>query len=170
MKIRVVDYDNRWEAQYKQEAQVIRDILGDLLVDIHHIGSTFVYGLQAKPIIDIMPVVRDIKAVDHRNLAFEQIGYECMGEYGIPGRRYLRKGSVERTHHVHIFEERNTHDIQRHLVVRDYLRAHAEVAFEYGKLKKALALQYPHDMDAYCDGKDNFVKQLESAAQAWAQQ
>lgn len=100
-------------------------------MDTHHIGSTSVYGLPAKPIIDIMPVVRDIEAVDHSNSAFEQIGYECMGEYGIPGRRYLRKGKVERTHHVHIFEESNAHDIQRHLAVRDYLRAHADMAMEF---------------------------------------
>ena len=80
--------------------------------------------MPAKPIIDIMPVVRDISLVDAHNKEFEALGYDCRGEFGIPGRRFFTKGGDNRTHHIHIFELSNQTDIQRHLAVRDYLAAH----------------------------------------------
>ncbi len=170
MRVQVVDYNKEWKMMYEQEAKAIEYILGDLLVEVHHIGSTSVEGLKAKPIIDIMPVVKKIEEVDGFDLEFEKIGYECMGEFGIKGRRYFRKGKDERTHQVHIFEESNVENIKRHLAVRDYLRVHDDVALEYGKLKETLALKYPNDIEAYCDGKDDFVKQMERDALRWKEQ
>ena len=114
-----------------------------------------------------MPVVRDITKVDKYNKEFETLGYEPKGEYGIAGRRYFRKGLTIRTHHIHIFEISNSRDIDRHLAVRDYLRAHPQDAFEYGQLKSKLAALYPFDNKAYCDGKDAFVKELERKALKW---
>lgn len=107
MLIRVVPYDPFWEAAYDNEAQKISSILKDILVEIYHIGSTAVKGLHAKPIIDIMPVVTNISLVDKHNKEFVAIGYECMGEFGIKGRRYFRKGGDNRTHQIHIFEQNN---------------------------------------------------------------
>lgn len=83
MFVRVVPYDPLWEAEYENEAQKIRNILKDILVDIYHIGSTAVKGLSAKPIIDIMPVVTDINLLDKYNKEFSDIGYECMGEFAL---------------------------------------------------------------------------------------
>ena len=145
----------------------IKKILGENCTAIHHIGSTSVTGLAAKPIIDIMPVVRKLEAVDKSASAFEKLGYEYMGEFGISGRRYLRKGGEERTHQIHIFSEDNTVDIERHLAVRDYLRTHKDVCDEYAALKKELARKYPYDIDGYCDGKDEFVRQMEQKALKW---
>lgn len=168
MKIVVVEYDPMWKEKYETEAARLREILKDILISIDHIGSTSVEGLTAKPIIDILPVVTDIERVDDYNAEFEALGYECMGEYGIPGRRYFRKGGEEhRAFHIHIFGQDSIHDIRRHLAVRDYLRSHKEVADAYGDLKKKLALQFPNDIDGYCDGKDAFVKNLEKKALAW---
>jgi len=118
----VVDYDPCWEQKYLAEAETIRAILGENCTAIFHIGSTAVKGLKAKPIIDIMPVVRDIAAVDEKQGAFEGIGYEYLGEFGMARRRYLRKGGDERTHQVHIFQETDRANIERHLAVRDFLR------------------------------------------------
>ena len=114
-------------------------------------------GLYAKPIIDIMPVVHSLEEVDKVSTEFEEIGYEYMGEFGIKGRRYLRKGGNDRTHHIHIFREDNTADISRHLAVRDCLRTHKDVCEKYSALKRTLAQKYPYDIDSYCDGKDSFV-------------
>lgn len=163
----VTDYHPNWPCLYEREAAEIRRILGPLLVSIHHIGSTAVPGLAAKPIIDILPVVTDIRAVDALKPAFEDIGYEYMGEFGIPGRRYLRKGGDERTHQLHIFGRDHAADIRRHLAVRDYLRAHPEAARDYGELKQDLAARFPYDIEGYCDGKDAFVGALEQAALEW---
>lgn len=163
----VVPYSREWKAMYEKEAEMIAEILGDNCTAVYHIGSTSVPGLAAKPIIDIMPVVKDICKVDECEPAFEKIGYEYLGEFGIPGRRYLRKGGDERTHQIHIFEKSNDKDIDRHLAVRDYLRTHEEAAREYGELKKALAEKFPYDIESYCDGKDRFVKELERKALEW---
>ena len=155
-KIEVVDYNPEWEKQFKEEAKKIKAILGKNCVEIHHIGSTSVKGLKAKPVIDIMPVVKDISLVDGQNAQFEALGYECMGEFGIPGRRFYRKGGDNRTHHIHIFQKDNTAQIQRHLAVRDYLRSNKEKAEEF-----------TYDNDGYCEGKDAFMKELEQEALAW---
>lgn len=141
--------------------------MGDNCKAVHHIGSTAVYGLAAKPIIDIMPVVYNLEAVDNAALEFEKAGYEYMGEFGIAGRRYLRKGSDKRTHQIHIFAETNVNDIKRHLAFRDYLRVNKDVRDEYAKLKKELAKRYPDDIESYCDSKDEFVKAVEKDALAW---
>ena len=73
----------------------------------------------------------------------------------------------ERTHQIHIFSERSFIDIERHLAVRDYLRAHKNVCDEYAKIKIKLAKQFPYDIDGYCDGKEEFVRQMESDALQW---
>ncbi len=165
----VVDYDPCWEQQYLAEAKTIRAILGENCTAIFHIGSTAVKGLKAKPIIDIMPVVCSIAAVDEKQGAFEETGYEYLGEFGMAQRRYLRKGGDERTHQVHIFQETDRINIERHLAVRDFLRAHSEIARQYGALKESLARRYPYDIEGYCDGKDAFVKDLERQALRWKQ-
>ena len=165
----VVDYDPCWEQQYLAEAKTIRAILGENCTAIFHIGSTAVRGLKAKPIIDIMPVVSSIAAVDEKQGAFEETGYEYLGEFGMAQRRYLRKGGDERTHQVHIFQETDRINIERHLAVRDFLRAHSEIARQYGALKESLARRYPYDFEGYCDGKDAFVKDLEHQALRWKQ-
>lgn len=96
-----------------------------------------------------------------------ELGYECMGEFGISGRRYFRKGGTNRTHHIHVFQIDNKKDIDRHLAVRDYLRSHPEAAEQYGNLKEDLANQFPKDIEAYMDGKEAFVTELERTALEW---
>ena len=72
-----------------------------------------------------------------------------------------------RTPPIHIFAEDNTDDIQRHLAVRDYLRTHRDVCEKYAALKRALAKEYPYDIDGYCDGKEEFVQRMEKEALKW---
>ena len=140
MKVEVVDYRPEWAEMYAAEAEKIRAVLGENLIEIHHIGSTAVKGLKAKPIIDILAVVSDLVSLDGKNSEFEKAGYECMGEFGIRGRRYFRKGEEIRTHQIHAFGALSANDIERHLAVRDYLRAHDRAAESYGKLKEKLAV------------------------------
>ena len=163
----VVPYDPLWAEQFRREAATIRAVFGRVLISIHHIGSTSIPGMSAKPIIDIMPIVRDIETVEGFNPAMMQLGYESKGENGISGRRYFVKGGDEhRTHHVHTRALDNP-EVQRHLDLRDYLIAHAEEARQYADLKVALARQFPHDIDSYVAGKDGFIKELLQKAQKW---
>lgn len=164
INVRVVDYNPIWPELFRAEARLIEDILAENLVRIFHIGSTSVPGLKAKPIIDIMPVVRSIEQIDGVTGQFEAIGYEAMGELGIPGRRYFRKGGKNRTHQIHAFQYDNVGDITRHLAFRDYLRCRPDIGAAYAALKSELALRYPDDIGSYCNGKDTFVKRVEQDA------
>ncbi len=164
----VVKHDERWPEMFQQEAERLRAVFGPLLVDIHHIGSTSVTGLKAKPIIDMMPLVKDIIQVDQLNEQMSALGYKGFGEWGIPGRRYFHKGGDEhRTHNVHVFQADHREAVDRHLAFRDYLRAHPGTAKEYGELKARLAQQFPDDIYGYMEGKDSFVKEVERKALEW---
>ena len=104
-KIKVVSYNANWPAMFEQESILIQNALGTNCLNIHHFGSTSVPGLCAKPIIDILPVVRNILEVDKAAKAMENLGYEAKGEYGIAFRRYFQKSKNVRTHNVHVYEE-----------------------------------------------------------------
>ena len=132
--VTVIEYDPAWPLEFEREASRIRGALGENCLEVYHIGSTAVPGLAAKPIIDIMPVVRSLGAVDGSRAALESLGYEYLGEFGIPGRRYMRKGGDERTHQVHVFAQGDAVNITRHLAFRDFLRAHPDVCAEYALL------------------------------------
>ena len=162
-KIEVVDYNPAWPDLFAAERNLLQQTLDGVVVRIHHIGSTSVPGLAAKPIIDILMEVTDVEELDSYTNEMLLIGYEALGEYGIPGRRFFRKGGDNRTHHIHAFAA-GDYDVIRHIAFRDYLRENPEVAAEYAKLKKNVAAECNNDSEKYCDGKDEFVKFHESLA------
>lgn len=90
-RIEVVPYDPNWPNIFETEATKIKQALGNNCIAIHHVGSTSVPGLAAKPIIDIVPVVQNIIAVDQNTNVMEALGYEAKGEYGMLFRRYFQK-------------------------------------------------------------------------------
>ena len=157
-----------WKGDFEQEAARIRSALGPALIALHHIGSTAIPDLPAKPIIDIMAEAVSLEALNAHCREMERLGYEVMGEFGIPGRRYFRKDNAAgiRTHQVHAFATGSAH-LARHLAFRDYLRAYPETAREYGALKLRLAESCRGDVEAYIEGKDAFVKNVERKALEW---
>lgn len=167
MNVIVTEYNEQWIENFKDEAKKLKEVFGSEIVEVHHFGSTSVPGIKAKPIIDIMPLVKDIEKIDSFNHEMMALGYEPLGEYGIKERRYFRKGGENRTHHVHIFQFDNDEEVDRCLAVRDYLRNHPKEAQLYGDLKENLAREFPKDIEAYMDGKDEFVKELEKKALHW---
>lgn len=165
--IEVVPYRTDWKDCYLAEAESIRSVFKDEIVSIHHIGSTSIPGIYAKPIIDILVEVKDINTVDQYNGRMQELGYIAKGEGGICGRRFFLKGLYKRTHHVHMFQSGNL-ELERHLRFRDYMIAHPEDAKKYEELKKKLADQYRYDPVGYTDGKDAFIKEIDKKAEAWA--
>jgi GrpB-like predicted nucleotidyltransferase (UPF0157 family) len=159
-KVEVVPYSNLWPELFEQEAGLLRLILGNIVLGIHHIGSTSVKNLVAKPIIDLLIEVSSLNKLDEHNFKMQSIGYEAKGEFGIPGRRYYPKGGLDRTHHVHAFQSGDAH-VFRHLAFRDYLRANPLIAQEYGQLKIDVANSCGNDLGRYCDGKDEYIKKIE---------
>ncbi|USK36825.1 GrpB family protein [Cytobacillus firmus] len=165
-KVTVTCYNPDWKFKFQSESELIKTIFQEEILAIHHIGSTSVPGLAAKPVIDILPVVIDIERVDRFNTEMISLGYEPRGENGLPGRRYFQKGGNLRTHHVHIYEK-GSPEITRHLAFRDYLRANGEDAKQYGTLKLELAKQFPFDIDSYIKGKEAIVQEIEMKAIDW---
>jgi len=158
--VEVVPYNPNWKQKFKEEAKKIKNIFEEIFVDIHHIGSTAVPLVKAKPIIDIMVEVEDINKVDDYNKQMEELGYEALGEYGIPKRRFFQKRGNKRTHHIHIFET-GSPQIKRHIDFRDYLISNSKVAEEYSLLKENLAKKYRYDIDKYQEGKESFIKKID---------
>ncbi len=160
----VQNYDPAWPLKYETEKEKILPLLGQNCIAVYHIGSTSVPGLAAKPIIDIMVVARSLEEVDAAAEKFFELGYEYLGEFGMPGRRYLRKGGDERTHQIHIFQADDWSNIRRHLAFRNYMRSHKREQDEYAEIKRMLAERFPHDIDGYCNGKEEFVQKMEKLA------
>src|SRR2546423_2207196 len=159
-KVEVVPHNPQWRDAFEAEAKHVAAALGENVVAIHHIGSTAIPNIYAKPVLDLLVEVRDITEVDGQSSAMESLGYEVMGEYGIPGRRYFRKDNQEgiRTHNIHAFEA-DSAEVERHLAFRDYMIAHPGEAQRYSELKRKLAEEHPQSIDGYMDGKDGFIKE-----------
>ena len=165
-RVEVVSYNPNWKEMYKEESEKIKNVLSDIIIDIHHIGSTAMPGIKAKPVIDILVEVKDIEGVDQYNHKMKELGYEAMGEYGIPKRRFFRRGGDKRTHHIHIFQLGNE-EIERHINFKEYLIAHPDKAREYSKLKEKLANNYTYNVENYNNGKSYFIKEIDKKAKLW---
>lgn len=165
-RMTVVEYSTEWPQQFELEATLLRDCLGVKITRCHHIGSTSVPGLAAKPIIDILLEVQSVKALDGFDEEMRSLGYQPKGEFGIPGRRYFPKGGDERTHHVHAFASGDPH-IKKHLAFRDYLRAHPAAVAEYTAVKTAASAAYETDPEGYVAFKHAFVEQMVADAVHW---
>lgn len=167
MKVQVVPYRARWATAFADESASLRSALGELVIQLHHIGSTAVPGLAAKPVIDMILEVNALEILDSRTSLLEELGYEAMGEFGIAGRRYFRKGGDQRTHQIHAFQTGDA-NILRHLAFRDYLRAHPSVRNDYAGLKIKVASECEGSLEKYCDGKDSFIQVQERKALEWS--
>jgi GrpB-like predicted nucleotidyltransferase (UPF0157 family) len=164
------DYSPTWPAAFNQEAERLKALLGDKLITAHHIGSTSVPGLAAKPIIDLLPLVRSIEAIDGLTPMLERAGYQAWGEYGLVGRRYFTKDQgAYRTHNVHIYQVDDP-EIDRHLAFCAYLRSHTKTRDEYAALKREVYARHPDDIAAYNDAKNDWIKAVEAMALEWYRQ
>lgn len=165
MDVRLSPYNEKWDAMFEEEAHFLKKIFGNLIITFEHIGSTSIKGMKAKPVIDMIAIVKEIGQVDHFNEEMISYGYDSAGEWGIPGRRLFRKGGENRTHHIHFYEQGNP-QIARHLIFRDYLKEHPEEAAKYSDFKEELAGQYSTTSE-YSPAKKDFVSEMEHRALKW---
>ncbi|MEV5029553.1 GrpB family protein [Paenibacillus sp. LPE1-1-1.1] len=165
MKVRLSKFNENWVRLYQDEADFLRTIFTDEIVRFEHFGSTSILGLKAKPVIDMMCIVKDISKVDLYNEKMNLLGYDVAGDWGIPGRRLFRKGGEERTHHIHFYQIDNP-QIERHLIFRDYLRCHPEEVARYSRFKEELAERFENTSE-YSPAKKTFVREMEQLALSW---
>ncbi len=153
--VEVVPHNPQWHELFKTEAEKIKQALGDNCVDVLHIGSTSIPGLAAKPIIDLIPVVKDITVVDEISLM--DMGYRPRGELGMMFRRFFQKIGPYEKFHVHMWEEGHA-EIDKHLLFRQHLINHPGDLKAYETLKMKLAATFKDDRTTYTLSKDSFVK------------
>lgn len=167
-KTTILPWTEDWVKQFEKEEKILKIIFGNELLEIYHIGSTTIPTIgYAKPVIDVLIVVKDIEKIDLYDEAMIIQGYEPRGENGIPGRRYFPKGKNKRTHHIHIYQEGNE-NIDIHLDFKEYLLHFPEDAKSYGELKIKLARQFPNDSHQYQNHKQDFVNGLVEKAMNWS--
>lgn len=162
----IADYDSDASDRFVAEAAFLKETLQDDLISIHHIGSTAVPGLKAKPEIDMLVILRKADRIEDHLDVMQSLGYEPDGETQ-PGNWYYQKDTDgRRSHKAHVCKPGHE-EIWRYLLFRDYLVDHPERAQMYGDLKLALQKENVGGMREYLDGKERFILEtIELAVQA----
>jgi GrpB-like predicted nucleotidyltransferase (UPF0157 family) len=160
----LVPHDPAWAAQFAIARDEILSACNGLVTEVHHVGSTAIPGLAAKPVLDLLPVVRRFEDGAACVPALQALGYAHRGEHGIAGRHYFVRGTP-RSDHAHLFAADHP-EVERHLLFRDYLRAHADEREAYEHLKRDLAAKFGDDRQAYAAAKTPFCDRIDHLARA----
>lgn len=164
--IRLVGYDPDWPEQYEAEKDRIIDVIGYRIDQIEHIGSTSVQGLAAKPIIDITAAIDQWERVDNCIEPLETLGYDYKPESANvePAWRYFEKRPDDgQAFNVHL-RPKNSQEIRKNLLLRDYLRNNPTAAQRYEEVKRCAATAHPTDLQAYSEAKSEFIESALEAA------
>jgi GrpB-like predicted nucleotidyltransferase (UPF0157 family) len=155
--VRVVPHDERWHALFDQASTELKAALGSSVFDVHHVGSTSVWGLCAKPILDMLVTIPSLSGGAALVAPLQTLGYVRSDDDDISDRLlFARRRGTARTHHLSLAEP-TSHYYAVTIAFRDALRRDPELASRYGSLKQRLALQFPTDRLSYLNGKTHFV-------------
>ncbi|MBE6662830.1 MAG: GrpB family protein [Ruminococcaceae bacterium] len=160
-KVIVLPYDAAWESAFEAIRAEIQTALGDLMLGIEHVGSTSVKGMSAKPCIDIDVVIRDYSVFDAVVQKLDAIGYIHEGDLGIQDReafKYADKPHLM-THHLYVCP-RDSEELHRHIVFRDFLRKNPEAVKEYSMVKEKAAALFPDEIEQYIAFKAPCIEEL----------
>ena len=160
-KVIVLPYDAAWESAFEAIRAEIQTALGDLMLGIEHVGSTSVEGMSAKPCIDIDVVIRDYSVFDAVVQKLNAIGYIHEGGLGIKDReafKYADKPHLM-THHLYVCP-RDSEELHRHIVFRDFLRQNPEAVKKYSRVKETAAKLFPDSIDQYIEYKSPCIEEL----------
>lgn len=152
-------YNPAWKNKFKGEKKALIELCNDLILEIEHIGSTYVVNLGAKPIIDIMIGVKSLDVDKEIIPKIESLGYEYITKYEniMPYRRFfIKEKNNLREFHIHLVEK--THPFwNKHIIFRDTLRNSDEIRNSYYNLKVELANQFRTDPAKYNEAKTDFI-------------
>lgn len=164
--VHLVPYDPTWPDVYDQERFRIALAFGVFPNSglIQHIGSTAVPGLIAKPVIDIMLGVRGWPPPEKLLAGLIGLGYENLGEAGVPRRLWLRR-RADRQFNAHVVERNGDH-WTNNLALRDHLRAESSAREKYATAKISAVTKSGGMLLAYSDAKAEAVAELIKAARA----
>jgi GrpB-like predicted nucleotidyltransferase (UPF0157 family) len=159
-RVAVVPYDAAWAARFAAERALLERVLAPWASGgIHHVGSTAIPGLAAKPIVDVVAGVRDL---DESRAAFAPLAdASYVPDPHRPGiaHHFAKPAATSPEYGLHLTEPGS--DLWRErLVFRDALLADGALRAEYEDVKHELARRHPHDVDAYTSGKRAFVERV----------
>lgn len=160
--IYLTEHQECWADWYQEEIKRLKNIL-PIAAEYHHIGSTAIKGIWAKPIVDILIVAKSASELKDIADILQRSGYTVMS---ISDNRislnkgYTTEGFAQKVFHLHL---RLPCEIDE-VYFRDYLNAHSDVAKEYEKLKLQLWKEYEHNRDAYTQSKTQFVNKYTELA------
>jgi len=158
--VEIAPYDPGWPAAFDAERALLEPVLAPWLTgEIHHVGSTSVPGLGAKPVIDIMAGVQDLDSSRAAIPVAERLGYSYAPYRPDVMHWFCKPSPVYRTHHLHLVPFQSRMWIER-LAFRDYLRAHSDTATEYALLKRSLADRFKFDRERYTEEKGPFIENI----------
>jgi len=166
--VELVPYSPNWADEAAAISARLKTATGDVFIEIHHIGSTSIPGIPAKPTIDLLGIARDLATLDAAQPAIEALGFEAWGEYGLPRRRFFTLSDPvtgARLKNLHCWALGDP-EIPRHLAFRDYVRSNPEIAARYAREKERCAALHPLDSHAYTDCKSAWIREIETAAVA----
>jgi GrpB-like predicted nucleotidyltransferase (UPF0157 family) len=169
LPVELVPHSPQWAEMARDETARVCEALGGVLITVHHIGSTSIPGILAKPIIDLIPVAVNLEVLDAAQPKLEALDYRWFGEFGLPGRRYCwRKDPAtgKRAVQLHCYAK-GWPEIDRHLAFADYLRAHPAIAKDYESEKLRAAALHPDNTLDYNAAKDGWIKRTEADALIW---
>lgn len=156
--VKLYPYRKQWLADFEKEKQHLLNKLGDLVIDIQHIGSTSVPGLTAKPILDMSAGVKRFKDARKLKKSLRKLGYNF--DRTFQNQLFFAKGpDANRTHYLHVMRYKGA-KWNNDALFREYLIKHPLRAKEYAKLKTHLAKKYSQERQKYSDGKNAFIKTI----------
>jgi GrpB-like predicted nucleotidyltransferase (UPF0157 family) len=159
--VELVEYDPAWPTAFEAERERLAPLLGAL--EIHHIGSTAVSGLLAKPIVDMVALVNDLDAPVAALIDSGGYQYPWAFNATLAHRRFLCYPRASyRSHHLHLVDDRA--ELERLLHFRDLLREDQGLADQYVALKRTLAARFREDREAYTEAKAPFIRRVEKQA------
>lgn len=157
-KVFIVPWTTEWETEFLIEKKKIQDVINKHIVDIHHIWSTAVKNLSAKPIIDIAIEVKNFQDGEKCVNALKELGYSYKGTSVLPDRHYFNKGEP-RTHQIHMYQSGNKYLLDQQSF-RDYLRENETTRNQYEELKQKLSTQSQGNKHRYSEDKTEFIKSI----------
>ena len=160
----IYKYNSAWIDVFNLEAKILRNLFGDEVVKIEHVGSTSVPGMTGKSSIDIDLIVKNISTIHEYENKLNALGYESLGEFVAKDAYFFAKEKDNmRIVNLQVMEKNHPECIKI-LAMRDYLRTHPKEVQEYSKLKEILFTKYPDDYGSYRKEKDLYMKELEKRA------
>lgn len=162
-------YNPDWQEQFEAQKAELQSILGDEAIRIEHMGSTAVPGLAAKPQIDVLVEVRNLETIPSFYDAMETVGYQPKGDYTMTGEEYFTLDNADgiRLASVHMYPSDHP-EVAFQINFREYLKSHPDEVNDYGALKLSLQKRFPNDYKAYGKGKEQYVNDLRTRVQVWA--